>query len=83
MRIAFRGYVDGALRFEETVAVDDGGFDVEALALKHAADLGDDGLFMIEIEFLDEPDPLQRFMRFGTDPRGMRVPVAVSTQSVH
>jgi hypothetical protein len=33
--------------------------------------------FMVQIEFLDEPNPLERFVRFGTDPRGMVFPIAI------
>jgi hypothetical protein len=37
---------------------------------------------IIEIEFLDEPDPKQRYFRFGTDPNGMTVPVEITPEEL-
>ncbi len=93
IRLAIRGYqyvddptgmpidtlVKAVLRFEERTEVDPEQIDdvMPALAEKHARLLASGGLHMIEIEFLDEPDPLQRFFRIGTDPRGMVMPIKV------
>lgn len=76
MRVTVRGFGDGRLLFEETV--DLGEDQVEALATRHAVHLADYSRYIIEIEFMDEPDPLQRFFRFGTDPAAMVWPVAVT-----
>ena len=46
-----------------------------SLAEKHATAMLAHEMHMIEIEFLDEPKPEERFFRFGTDPRGMLLPV--------
>jgi hypothetical protein len=80
-RVIVRGFVDGVMKFEDRVEIDpdnDGDYaTLYALAAKHAAEIGDQP-HMIEFEFLDEPDPLDRFFRFGTDPRGMVVPIAIA-----
>lgn len=80
-RIAIRGFIGGVKQFEEHVDASESGDELEGLAEKHALDLlarpGGDK-HMIEIEFLDEPDPLQRFFRVGTDPAGMVQPIAVN-----
>ena len=80
-RIAIRGFIGGVKQFEEAVDVSESGEELEGLAEKHAlaivARAGGEK-HMIEIEFLDEPDPLQRFLRIGTDPAGMVAPIAIN-----
>jgi len=76
IRLAIRLFADGEQILEERVDADES--ELAGLAEKHTVMLGDlAGPHMIEIEFLDEPDPNQRFFRFGTDPRGMVIPIAI------
>jgi hypothetical protein len=80
IRLAIRGYVEGHQQFEELVTLPDPAaveHMIPVLATKHATALADHKLHMIEIEFLDEPNPLERFFRFGSDPRLMRCPIAL------
>ena len=81
--IIIRGFVDGdTLLFEDPAMIDEAALEqlLPALAEKHALAMANHRLHMIEIEFLDEPDPLQRFFRFGTDPRCMVMPIQVNLQ---
>lgn len=77
-RIAIRGFIRGIRQFEERVDGDN--CDSEELAERHALTLlalpGGDK-HMVEIEFLDEPDPLLRFFRFGTEPGMMVKPIRI------
>ncbi len=90
-RLMIRGFVnnstilqDGGLAnqrlvFKERVTIAESDMEklLPDLAAKHAAAMVAGELHMIEIEFLDEPDPLARFFRMGTDARGMVKPVAI------
>jgi hypothetical protein len=71
-----RVYIDNELASEQSLsmAFDDFPDWLKTLAEQHA-ELALMGLVMIEVENLDEPDPLRRFMRVGTDPRRMVAPV--------
>lgn len=81
VRLMVRGFLKNVLVFAERVDATPG--DMEKLAVSHMAKLyGPDeakwgeaeetlGPHMIEIEFLDEPDREQRFIRLGTDTRRM------------
>ena len=72
MRIIVRGYGDGKLVLEERLETT---FEkLKPIAERQVEQLMPYELHMIEIELLDEPDPLQRFLRFGTDPRRMVEP---------
>lgn len=79
VRIAIRGFAGGKLQFEDRVDVDHEYIDnmLPDLARKHARALASKRLHHIEIEFLDELNPNERFYRFGTDPRGMLRPIRV------
>lgn len=73
LRVAIRGFAAGKIQFDDRVVIDSNDLAklLPDLAEKHAAAMAAHRLHMIEIEFLDETDPLQRFFRIGTDPSGM------------
>lgn len=79
-QLTIRGYGNGELKFEDTTDFDDSSLEetLNQLGEKHGEALLPYDRHMIEIEFHDEPDPLQRFFRYGTDTRRMENPVAVS-----
>lgn len=79
VRLAFRGFLDGRVQFEEHIAVDlaDMAQVLPKLAGKHADAVARRELGIVEIEFLDEPNPNERFFRIGADPSGMVMPIEV------
>jgi len=79
-----RGFAGRQLIFEEPAEVTPAELAtlVSTLAVKHAAGMKALPRNMIEIEFLDEPDPNQRFWRFGTDPAGMVAPIAIPLDKI-
>ena len=78
IRLKFRGYISGALAFEEyaEVELDSLAETTERLADRHLGVLSK-SKHMIEIEFLDELDPRERFFRIGTDPSMMVKPCEI------
>jgi hypothetical protein len=77
--ITARIFVAGELLGEESLELDEAQIEtlLPEIARQHAKLVGDRP-FMVEIEFLDEHDPQQRYFRFGSDPAGMVTPIAVS-----
>lgn len=80
LRVTVRLFVDARLIEEETHEVnsDETESFVNALVERHGPVYESDQPILVEFEFLDEPDPLQRFVRLGTDPRGMVMPLPLS-----
>jgi len=78
-RIAVRGYAGKKVLFEDRVDGPDEDLEnfVSQMAVSHAHSMAAHTRHMIEIEFLDEPNQNERFFRFGTDPAGMVMPVAI------
>jgi hypothetical protein len=79
MNVAIRGFVGKKVIFDDRVDVNEATLSelLPRLAEKHAIAMATHELHMIEIEFLDEPDPLARFFRFGTDPSRMTIPFGI------
>jgi hypothetical protein len=80
MRLAIRGFAPGhALVFDDRIEIAEDQLErmMRDLCEKHVRALAAHDLHMIEVEFLDEPNPLERFFRFGTDPSMMMKPVGV------
>lgn len=79
MKLAIRGFVEGRRFkiFEERVDIPEEDLEAEipAMAERHAEMMWHRGQHMIEIEFLEALNPAERFLRFGTDPSGMVVPI--------
>jgi hypothetical protein len=78
MKLAVRGYKDSVQVFEDRIDIDLGDkSEMTRLVREHIMAVADHENHMLEIEFLDEPDPLKRFYRFGTDPSLMVDPIRV------
>lgn len=74
-RVTVRVFVGGELTFRETIDAEDPR--LATIAASHLERVKNEPIHMVELEFLDIPDPLERFFRFGTDPRAMVAPVFV------
>lgn len=79
LAITVRFFVDAQLREEATreFSAKEMHVYLRGLAERYARQIAERP-FLVEVEFLDEPNPLERFMRYGTDPHGMVMPVAIS-----
>lgn len=79
IRLAFRGYAGPVLvlREEAEVDVDEMETVLPKLAAKHVNIMAIYADVTLEVEFLDEPDPMKRFFRMGTTPAAMREPITV------
>lgn len=81
MRVAIRGFAQGRTVFEEFHTLQRNNGTSEGLldmAMRHAGMLWAHPRHAIEIEFLDEPNPRERFIRFGTDPDAMVMPIPIN-----
>lgn len=73
MKIIVRGWGDGRLLFEDPLETE-GRKSPEDTARRQIETATAYEKHMIEIEFVEEPDPMQRFFRFGNDKSMMEDP---------
>lgn len=73
IRLAIRGYLGDTLVFERALSTDEESID--ALVEEHTWGIVEGNIDMLEFEFLDEPDPFQRFLRLGTNTQRMAAPM--------
>lgn len=78
MKVVIRGWGDGQLIFKDTMDTEAADVDPAALAALHGQKLERYEKHMIEFEWCDELDPMQRYTRFGTDASMMVQPLAVN-----
>lgn len=76
MRVNVRFFLGGVLQSQDLLDLTPEDFDkvIPDMAERHASRMLDRP-GMVEFEFLDEPDVNLRFVRIGTDKRGMVHPV--------
>jgi hypothetical protein len=82
IRVAIRGFADKQLVFDHRIELPETEIErlLPHLAEAHGDALAQHSLHVIEIEFLDEPNPNERFFRFGTDPNGMVMPMEINLE---
>lgn len=69
--VTIRPFVDGKLHAE---LKDADAVDFDSFCDQHILNVVE-RRYMFEIEFLAEPDPMQRFFRFGNEPTNMVLPI--------
>jgi hypothetical protein len=74
-----RTYLRGQVQSEERLQLNEGAMYslIPRVAKQHSSACAAGTIDMVELEFLDEPDPLERFFRIGTNPDGMVMPIEV------
>jgi hypothetical protein len=79
VRLMIRAFDGDRVVFAKPVTVSEANLSelLPQLAEEHSSAMVKGEYGMIEIEFLDEPDPMERFFRIGVDPKGMVAPVAI------
>jgi hypothetical protein len=81
-RVIARTFLRGEIVSEDLMRVHKTATDelIAQIAERHARACAAGTIDMVELEFLDEPDPADRFFRIGTNPDGMVMPIGIDLQ---